>query len=100
MNLRYVVVLLIIILIFSFVVYWFNTSRNPAEELSEKASTTTQYSPSQGDLTSCKLKQQAYCNDWINGQKWNWGDKDPKNCEQFGIYEPSSLEECKRLFGL
>jgi hypothetical protein len=54
----------------------------------------------QANQISCKLKQQAYCNDWINGKKWNWDDKEPKNCDKFNIYPPASEEECKKLFGL
>jgi len=54
----------------------------------------------QANEMSCRLKQQAYCNDWISDQKWNWDEKEPKNCEQFGIGPPPSKEECKKLFGL
>jgi hypothetical protein len=37
MNLAYIAGFLILVLVFSFVVYWFNTTRNPTEELTEKA---------------------------------------------------------------
>jgi cell division protein FtsB len=37
MNLAYIAGFLILILVFSFIAYWFNASRNPTEELSEKA---------------------------------------------------------------
>ena len=41
MNLAYIACFLILILVFSFIAYWFNASRNPTEELSEKAKART-----------------------------------------------------------
>jgi len=63
--------------------------------------TTTPSSTSQANEIACRLKLQSFCNDWIIGKKWNWNDIEPKTgCEKFQVYEPSSVDECKRLFGL
>ena len=41
MNLAYIAGFLMLILVFSFIAYWFSISRNPTEELSEKAKART-----------------------------------------------------------
>jgi hypothetical protein len=46
---------------------------------------------------NCRLKQQSYCLDVINGKQPNWDDVPPKSgCETYKIFPPTE-EECKKL---
>lgn len=52
---------------------------------------------------SCRIKLTNYCEKWIRDKKdpGDWHEIEPKTgCDEFGISRPTSLEECKRLFGL
>ena len=44
---------------------------------------------------SCRVKQQNYCMQLINGENPNWDEIAPKTgCEKFGVVKPT-LDECK-----
>jgi len=50
----------------------------------------------------CSAKLHSYCSDWkkTNFEKtpWNWNEKGPEGCEEFGIMQPSQ-EDCEKLLG-
>jgi hypothetical protein len=54
----------------------------------------------QATQVACGLKLTAYCADWLKSgydsssrPTW-WDEKDPKNCNEVGIMEPSA-DDCK-----
>lgn len=50
-------------------------------------------------FATCTMKKLAYCTDWgandYGKTPWNWYDKPPNKCEEFGMEKPTSMEDCK-----
>ncbi len=51
---------------------------------------------------SCVVKQISYCTDWsvndFNQIPWEWDEKNPKDCHNVGISEPT-VEDCNKILG-
>jgi hypothetical protein len=61
----------------------------------------TNYTNLEANRTSCAFKKVAYCTDWkannYKSEPWNWGDKAPKSCDEFGITKPTASSDCESL---
>ena len=49
--------------------------------------------------TTCAEKYLNYCMRWkLNGDDPDdWEDINPQGCDQFDIYKPSSIDDCKNI---
>jgi hypothetical protein len=54
----------------------------------------------QASETSCTFKKIAFCTDWklnnYGDTPFNWDEKKPVGCEEFGIEEPT-IDECQKM---
>ena len=50
-------------------------------------------------MASCTTKYYNYCERWILKGKdpGDWDEINPDGCEEFEIYKPSSIDDCKMI---
>jgi hypothetical protein len=58
----------------------------------------------QASQATCIIKLKNYCERWYKLGKEptnpTWEETEPTGCDEFNIYKPTSLEDCKSKLGL